>query len=563
MRVLVLGGAGFIGLHLARRLVADGHAVTIVDDFSRGSRDSDLTAVRRHPSVTVVSADLTSPAEWATLDHGWDQIYLLAAVVGVRNVERDPARVIRVNTLAALNLLDWVREEDGRVFFASTSEVYAGGVDAGIVPVPTAEDVPIMIADVGAPRFAYAISKLLGEAAFLHGTRAKGVEAVVGRFHNVYGPRMGADHVIPEMLLRAMGGENPFTVWGADQYRAFCYIDDAVEAMVRLMSTPEAVGEIVHIGDDTEPTKIANLAKLVLEACDESPSIEAKPAPTGSVARRCPDLAKLRRLTGYEPKVSLAEGVRRTMAWYRDSYRDSSQLGKQRNDAVARKPIAFYYGDGQVDRLVQYRRVVLQPDFYTPDDLATLRQSGVQTLAYLSLSEDTGPEAPWQREDRDPDWGGHRVHVDHPGWVAHVVGQARAALTAGFTGLFLDTLNVELTYPEDVPHLLTLIASLRHEAGSAYMLANRGFGMLPQLTELVDGVLFESFSVRWTDHGYAPWPADVLEHHAMVAERLAGFEIDLYALDYADSEGLTSFAARRAEQFGLQLFVSDRALSKL
>ena len=94
---------------------------------------------------------------------------------------------------------------------------------------------------------------------------------MVGRFHNVYGPRMGADHVIPEMALRAMRGEDPFIVWGADQYRAFCYVDDAVEAMLRLMDTPEAAGQIVHIGDDTEQTNIADLAKLVLRAGRRQP----------------------------------------------------------------------------------------------------------------------------------------------------------------------------------------------------------------------------------------------------------------------------------------------------
>jgi UDP-glucuronate decarboxylase len=316
MRALLLGGAGFIGLHLARRLVADGYQVTIVDDFSRGRDDHDLAALRQHPAVTVVSADLTAAGTWATLPHGWDQVYLLAAVVGVRNVEQDPARVLRVNTLAALHLLDWVEGE--RVFFASTSEVYAGGVDAGIVAVPTAEVVPVMVSDVAAPRFAYAISKLLGEAAFVHAARAGRLTAVVGRFHNVYGPRMGADHVIPEMSLRALRGEDPFMVWGTDQYRAFCHVDDAVEAMLRLMGSPEAAGQIVHIGDDTAQTSIAELAKLVLRVADLSPAIQTAPAPPGSVTRRCPDITRLRRLTGYEPAVPLEEGVRRTFEWYRE-----------------------------------------------------------------------------------------------------------------------------------------------------------------------------------------------------------------------------------------------------
>ena len=316
MRALLLGGAGFIGLHLARRLVSDGHEVTIVDDFSRGRHDPDFAAVRDHDAVTVLAGDLTDPAFYRTLPHGWDQVYLLAAVVGVRNVERDPARVVRVNTLAVLHTLDWIAPGE-RLFFASTSEVYAGGVSAGLIPVPTSERVPVHVEDVRAPRFAYGISKLLGEAAVAH---APGVPAVTGRFHNVYGPRMGADHVIPELSLRAGRREDPFRLYGADQYRAFCYVDDAVEAMVRLMACDAAVGETVHIGNDTEETNIGDLARLVLRVAGHQPALEPVPAPTGSVARRCPDLTRLRALTGFEPTVSLEEGVRRTFAWYRNNY---------------------------------------------------------------------------------------------------------------------------------------------------------------------------------------------------------------------------------------------------
>ncbi|MEZ7126674.1 NAD-dependent epimerase/dehydratase family protein [Nonomuraea sp. AD125B] len=315
MKVLLLGGAGFIGLHLARRLRTDGHAVTVIDDFSRGRRDDELTAL----DVEVRSADLTDPASYAAIEPGWDQIYMLAAVVGVRNVEKDPARVIRVNTLAMMHLLDWLRPGD-KLFFASTSEAYAGGVTTGLVPVPTAEDVPLVIEDVASPRYTYAISKMLGEAAVLHTARAKGFEAVIGRFHNVYGPRMGADHVIPELSLRAMRGEDPFRLYGADQSRAFCYVDDAVEAMVRLMAEPRAMGRIVHIGNDAE-TNIGDLAKLVLRIAEVSPAIDDVPAPAGSVARRCPDLTLLRELTGYEPRVALEEGVRRTFAWYQESWK--------------------------------------------------------------------------------------------------------------------------------------------------------------------------------------------------------------------------------------------------
>lgn len=226
-------------------------------------------------------------------------------------------------------------------------------------------------------------------------------------------------------------------------------------------------------------------------------------------------------------------------------------------------PICFYYGNGRLTELAEYPRVVLQPDFYTRAELAFLAERGVQTLGYLSLSEDQGPPAGWQRSERNPDWGGSFVYVGHPQWVEHVVGQARAAMDLGFAGLFLDTLNVELTFPEDVPHLLTLVAAVRAEAAPGYLLANRGFGMLPRLAELVDGVVFESFSARWTDEGYASWPPDVLEFHAQIAEQLLRLQLDLYALDYADTPGLTEFAIRRAHQFGMQCVVSDRALSRV
>ncbi|RBQ16252.1 hypothetical protein DP939_31830 [Spongiactinospora rosea] len=227
-------------------------------------------------------------------------------------------------------------------------------------------------------------------------------------------------------------------------------------------------------------------------------------------------------------------------------------------------PIAFYYGAGELDRLSRFGKVVLQADFYTEGELSVLKARGVQTLGYLSLSEDVGPPAPWQRPERNPDWGGAFVHVGDPRWIAHVVAQARRAMARGFGGLFLDTLNLEQTYPEDLPHLLTLIAAVKEEAGPDYLLANRGFGLLPELADLVDGILFESFSARWVNtDGYARWPDDVLEVHASVAERLLGLDVDLYALDYADSDELADFARRRAGEYGMLCFVSDRVLSRI
>ncbi|HEV8616441.1 MAG TPA: NAD-dependent epimerase/dehydratase family protein [Methylomirabilota bacterium] len=316
-RTLVLGGAGFIGYHLAARLVDEGHEVTLVDDWSRGRRDADLEALLRRPGVTFRERDLTRADAFTGLAADWEAVYMLAAVVGVRNVERDPARVVRVNTLSVLNLLDWLPGRGEVLFFASTSEVYAGGVIAGTVPVPTPETVPVSVPDVAAPRFAYAASKIAGEAAVLHTARARELKAVVGRFHNVYGPRMGADHVIPELALRALRREDPFRLYGGEQRRAFCHVADAVEAMTRLVATPLAWGQVVHIGNDAEEPTIDELLTTILAIAGFRPSIERRPAPAGSVARRCPDIGRLRALTGFAPKVSLQAGVEETFAWYR------------------------------------------------------------------------------------------------------------------------------------------------------------------------------------------------------------------------------------------------------
>ncbi|MBI4241342.1 MAG: NAD-dependent epimerase/dehydratase family protein [Candidatus Rokubacteria bacterium] len=327
-RILILGGAGFIGYHLGQRVSQEpGHSVTLVDDLSRGRMDPDLAALLSRRAIHLVRADLTDPGAFADLPRQWDQVYMLAAVVGVRNAVGDPARVIRVNTLVTLNLLEWLPPATGVVFFASTSETYAGGMSLGQLPVPTPETVPLSVAEIRNPRFAYAASKILGEAATIHYGAAKGLRFVIGRLHNVYGPRMGTDHVIPELCLRALDREDPFRVYGPEQRRAFCHVTDAVEAILRLTGTEGAWGEIVNIGNDAEETPVGDLLGLILRAADFSPRILSLPAPEGSVARRCPDLSKLRRLTGFTPKISLDAGVSETFEWYR-AWRNREGVGR-------------------------------------------------------------------------------------------------------------------------------------------------------------------------------------------------------------------------------------------
>lgn len=315
-KVLVLGGMDFLAPHLARRLVAEGYRVVVVDDLPRSRARAEAAAFKG--TIEVRSADLTNATTWAALPREWEQIYLLGAPA-TRTVSADPAKAVRGQALAALHLLDWVGPND-KVFYASSGDVHGDGVNAGLVPVPTDETDPVVIGDVVAPRSAYAASRLLAEAALLHGARAGRSRVVIGRLYDVYGPRMPADHLISWLCLRALRGDDPLPVPGTRRQRSFCYVDDAVAAMLRLIETPAAAGEIVHIGNDKADTSVGDLARLVLRVAGVKTRVVGLPPPEGSAAHRLPDLAKMRRLTGFEPSVGLEEGVRRTFYWYRRTY---------------------------------------------------------------------------------------------------------------------------------------------------------------------------------------------------------------------------------------------------
>ncbi|WP_037731995.1 NAD-dependent epimerase/dehydratase family protein [Streptomyces megasporus] len=312
-KVLITGGAGFIGMHLARRL-ADEHDVTLLDDFSRGRSDAELDELRRR--VSVITHDLTLPLP-EDVPRDFDEVYHLAAVVGVVYSNEEPQRVLRTNLLSTIHLLDWFRELDGATLcFASSSEAYAGSVAAGVAPVPTPEDVRLVVSDPTVARSSYGFSKIAGELLCRNYARAYGFPVRMVRFHNVYGPRMGYEHVIPQFIERLLSGNDPFEIHGADQYRAFCYVSDAVEAIIRLTELPTKETLLVNVGNDREETLIEDLARVVFDTVGRHPGLDIRPAPPLSPERRVPDVSLLRELTGYEPRVGLREGVRRTYEWY-------------------------------------------------------------------------------------------------------------------------------------------------------------------------------------------------------------------------------------------------------
>jgi UDP-glucuronate decarboxylase len=312
-RILITGGAGFIGLHLARRLLADGHEVVLADDLSRGQRDDDLAIIRRE--ADLVEADLTAPWADQRLRRSYDRVFHLAGVVGVGNVSADPARTLRVNIGSVLRLADWCqRHEPGSLFFSSTSEVADGAGQSGLAAYPLPESVPFVLGDPTSPRSAYALSKAAAEAVLI---RLSGTTRVrVGRYHNAYGPRMGRSHVVPELIVRLIRGEDPLPLPGGEQRRAFCYVSDAIEATLAVMDLPEPEPLVLNIGNDAEEVTITDLAGRLSAIAGRHPALHLLPAPDGSPDRRWPDLTELRVRTGYAPEVPLSSGLALTYAWY-------------------------------------------------------------------------------------------------------------------------------------------------------------------------------------------------------------------------------------------------------
>lgn len=314
---------------LAHRLIKEaksGDEIVLVDSLSRHGRHIELERVLEHECARLIEVDLERSESLAKLPEPVDRLYHLAARIGVSRTMAAPAQILRMNTLTTMNVFDWFAHHasaEGRLLFASTSEVYSGAKKIDFdLPVPTSEAVPLVMSDLENPRFSYALAKTWGEVYARHlSTETESLFASV-RYHNVYGPRMGYDHVIPQIINRVNDAEEPFRIIGAGQTRSFCWIEDAAEATYRTMEAAKLKpGMVVHIGCQEE-IAIGDLYELIFKVCQWQPfSREEISPPPGDVSRRCPDTTRLQSLTGYQPSTPLAEGLTKTVRWYTENAR--------------------------------------------------------------------------------------------------------------------------------------------------------------------------------------------------------------------------------------------------
>jgi UDP-glucuronate decarboxylase len=305
-RVVVTGGAGFLGSHLCERLVDEGHDVVCVDNFFT-SQKQNVAHLLARPNFELIRHDVTVPLVLEA-----DRIYNLACPASPVHYQYDPIKTVTTSVLGAMHVLGMARRTGARVLQASTSEVYG---DPDVSPQP--ESYRGNVNPIG-PRACYDEGKRCAETLFFDYHRMHGVDIRVARIFNTYGPRMHPydGRVVSNFVLQALAGED-LTVFGdGAQTRSFCYVDDLVDGLLRLMEDGGGPGP-VNLGNPEEFT-IRELAEAVIGLVGSRSRIVARPLPADDPRQRRPDIALARERLGWEPRVHLREGLERTIAYFRE-----------------------------------------------------------------------------------------------------------------------------------------------------------------------------------------------------------------------------------------------------
>jgi len=307
-RILVTGGSGFIGSHLCRSLLALGHDVLAVDNFYSSTRHNVLNLLGE-PRFELMRHDVTFPLYLEV-----DQIYHLACPASPVYYQRDPVQTTKTCVHGSINMLGLAKRVGARILLASTSEIYG---DPAIHPQP--ESYWGHVNPIG-PRSCYDEGKRCAETLFFDYYRQHAMPVKVARIFNTYGPKMLADdgRVVSSFVVQALRGE-PLTVFGdGSQTRSFCYVDDLVDGLIRLMNSPPGVTGPVNLGNPAEFTML-ELANKVLALAGSDGPIEHRPLPPDDPVRRRPDIGLARELLGWEPTVPLDEGLSRTVGYFRQA----------------------------------------------------------------------------------------------------------------------------------------------------------------------------------------------------------------------------------------------------
>ena len=306
MRILVTGGAGFIGSHLCERLLADGHDVVCLDNFFTGRRANIIHLLDNH-HFELIRHDVIEPILLET-----DQIYNLACPASPIHYQYNPVKTVKTSVMGMINMLGLAKRVRARILQASTSEVYG---DPLVHPQP--EEYWGNVNPIGS-RSCYDEGKRIAETLMMDYHRQNKVDTRIARIFNTYGPRMLEDdgRVVSNFIVQALRGE-PLTLYGeGDQTRSFCYVDDLVEALIKLMNVAD-VYDPVNLGNPGEFT-IKQLAEEVVRICGSKSGVEYLPLPEDDPKQRRPDISRAQKLLDWNPTIPLNEGLQKTVADFKD-----------------------------------------------------------------------------------------------------------------------------------------------------------------------------------------------------------------------------------------------------
>lgn len=306
-RVLITGGAGFLGSHLCERMLSEGHDVLCVDNFYSGTKDN-ITHLLDHPNFELMRHDITFPLYVEV-----DEIYNLACPASPIHYQRDPVQTTKTSVIGAINMLGLAKRVKAKMLQASTSEVYG---DPEVHP--QAEDYWGHVNPTGI-RACYDEGKRCSETLCFDYNRQHGTQVKVVRIFNTFGPRMHPNdgRVVSNFIMQALKGED-ITIYGdGSQTRSFCYADDLIEAFVRMMATGPGVTGPINIGNPGEFT-IRELAEQVLAKVGGTSKLVFHPMPSDDPKRRRPNIEKAKSVLDWEPTVPLEEGLEKTIAYFRE-----------------------------------------------------------------------------------------------------------------------------------------------------------------------------------------------------------------------------------------------------
>ena len=323
-RILVTGGAGFIGSHLSERLLDEGHEVICVDNFFTGAKEN-IKHLLGNPYFEIIRHDICFPLYTEV-----DEIYNLACPASPIHYQFDPVQTTKVNVSGSINMLGLAKRLKIRILQSSTSEVYG---DPTVHPQP--ETYWGYVNPIGL-RACYDEGKRCAETLFFDYHRQHGIDIKLVRIFNTYGPRMHPNdgRVVSNFIIQALEGED-ITIYGdGSQTRSFCYVDDTVDGIIRMMNTPRGITGPVNLGNPNE-ISILDLARLIIDLTGSRSRIVFKPLPQDDPRRRCPDITLAREKLGWKPKIDLMTGLKKTVEYFSDLIRREFDIRIKRLQGVS------------------------------------------------------------------------------------------------------------------------------------------------------------------------------------------------------------------------------------